>query len=56
VHRQLEALVQYTPLADRIEAFWLQQPHQTAESWLAHREINLVMLTTRLAPDGFLKI
>jgi len=53
---QLAALKRYTPLAERIEAFWLEQPHREAESWLAHREINLVMLAASLTPDGYLKL
>ena len=53
---QLAALKRYMPLAERIEAFWLEQPHREAESWLAHREINMVMLATGLAPDGYLNL
>ncbi len=53
---QLAALKRYMPLAERIEALWLEQPHREAESWLAHREINMVMLATSLAPDGYLKL
>ena len=34
----------------------LEQPHRAAESWLTHREINMVMLATSLAPDGYLKL
>ena len=55
-HSRLEVLRQYSPWADRIETFWLERPHQEAESWLAHREINMVMLTTSLAPDGYLML
>jgi hypothetical protein len=46
----------YTPLAERIEAFWLERPHREAGSWLAHREINMVVLATSLAPDGYLRL
>jgi hypothetical protein len=53
---RLAALRRYTPLAERIEAFWFEQPHRAAESWLAHREINMVMLATSLAPDGYLQL
>jgi hypothetical protein len=53
---RLEALKRYIPLAENIEAFWLERPHREAESWLAHREINMVMLATSLAPDGYLKL
>ncbi|MBI1881666.1 MAG: hypothetical protein HYR94_26105 [Chloroflexi bacterium] len=53
---RLEGLKRYTPLAESIEAFWLEWPNREAESWLAHREINMVMLATSLAPDGYLKL
>ena len=53
LHSRLEA---YIHLAERIEAFWLEQPHRAASSWLDHREINMVMLATSLAPDGYLRL
>jgi len=56
LHSRLDALVPYAPLAERIETFWQEQPHQEAESWLDHREINMVMLATSLAPDGYLNL
>jgi hypothetical protein len=56
LHSWLEAIRRYTPLAESIETFWLERPHREAESWLAHREINMVMLATNLAPDGYLKL
>jgi hypothetical protein len=56
LHSRLAVLSQYTPLAENIETFWLERPHREAESWLAHREINMVMLATSLAPDGYLKL
>lgn len=51
---EVEPLVEYLPLADQIESFWLEGPHQKVESWLAHREINMVMLATSLAPGTYL--
>lgn len=51
---QVERFRPYVPLADEIEAFWLQPPNHQLDSWLDHREINMVMLATSLAPDGFL--
>ncbi|MEN8107506.1 MAG: hypothetical protein ABFS22_05810 [Pseudomonadota bacterium] len=51
---QLQALRQYLPLHDKIEAFWRDPEHQRAASWNEHRDINEVMLATSLAPDGFL--
>jgi hypothetical protein len=56
LHSRLEALKRYTPLIERIETFWLERSHREAESWLAHREISMVMLATSLAPDGYLRL
>jgi hypothetical protein len=56
LHSRLEALKRYTSLAESIETFWLERPYRETESWLAHREINMVMLATSLAPDGYLKL
>jgi hypothetical protein len=53
---RLEILLRYMPLAEKIEAFWLERPNRATRSWLAHREINMVMLATSLAPDGYLKL
>ena len=51
---KLQALLQYTALGDAIETFWLDPEHRSASTWSEHRDINEVMLATRLAPDGFL--
>jgi len=51
-----EALMSYLPLAERIEAFWLEPKNRQAETWTEHREINMVMLATSLAPDGYLTL
>jgi hypothetical protein len=53
LHSRLEA---YIPLAERIETFWLARSNRAASSWLDHREINMVMLTTSLGPDGYLRL
>jgi hypothetical protein len=52
----VEALKAYAPLTSRIERFWLDPVNQEAESWTAHHDINMVMLATSLAPDGYLKL
>jgi hypothetical protein len=41
-------------LSETIEKFWLDRKNQKASSWTEHRNINMVMLATRLAPDGYL--
>jgi hypothetical protein len=53
---KIEALTGYLPLAGEIEGFWLERRNQEAETWRDHREINMVMLATSLAPEGFLSI
>lgn len=54
IDSDVEDLMPYLPLAEQIESFWLEPAHQEMESWLAHREINMVMLATSLAPDAYL--
>jgi len=52
----MKALKQYGALAELIDRFWLQPESQEADSWMAHREINMVMLATSLSPDGYLRL
>ena len=52
----VEALASHAPLVARIERFWLDPTHQKAESWMAHGDINRIMLATSLAPDGYLRL
>ncbi len=51
---QLQALMQYLPLRDEIEAFWRNPEQQRAATWTEHQDINEVMLATSLAPNGLL--
>jgi hypothetical protein len=53
---QAEALQSYIPMGEAIEKFWLDSRNQEAGSWTEHREINMVMLATSIAPEGFLRI
>ena len=55
-YSQIEALMRYTPLAETIEAFWLDPSNRKTNTWTEHRDINMVMLATSLAPDGYLSI
>jgi len=48
------ALLEHAEMGKRIDEFWLESSNRQVESWAAHRDINLVMLATSLAPDGFL--
>jgi hypothetical protein len=56
LHSRIETLMQYAPLIEIIEMFWLEQKNRQASSWTAHRDINMVMLATSLAPDGYLTL
>ena len=51
---QLQVLLRFAPLAERIVAFWRSPVNQQADTWSGHRDINEVMLATSLAPQGFL--
>ena len=51
---QLQVLMQYLPMRDRIEAIWRDPEQQRTATWTEHQDINEVMLATDLAPDGFL--
>jgi hypothetical protein len=62
---QVEALVEYVPISEKIEKFWLYGNILKKHSrlwmdrdrlWNEHREINMVMLATSLIPEGFLMI
>jgi len=58
-HRLLsrtESLMQYAPLSGNIETYWLEPANRRTSQWMAHRDINMVMLATSLAPDGYLSI
>ena len=51
---RVERLLRYAQLIEKIEMFWLEPTNQEARSWTEHRDINMVMLATSLAPDGYL--
>ena len=46
----------YAELREIIDKFWLEEANREADSWIAHHDINWVMLATSLAPDGFLEL
>jgi hypothetical protein len=56
LHRRVEDLMDYAPLREKIERFWMDKKNREAATWIEHREINMVMLATSLAPKGFLMI
>ncbi|MCX6076831.1 MAG: hypothetical protein NTW78_08085 [Campylobacterales bacterium] len=57
INEALLRLERYTPppLAGMIETFWMLPKHQQDLTWSEHVDINSVMLTISLAPDGFFK-
>ncbi|MBO3808163.1 MAG: hypothetical protein FGF50_00995 [Candidatus Brockarchaeota archaeon] len=50
----VNSLLQYVFLAGKIEKFWLK--NRGSGSWREHLDINMVMLATSMAPDGYLKL
>jgi len=53
---RIKALKRYEPLAQTVEAFWVEPRNRETNAWKGHREINMVMLATSLAPDGYLSL
>jgi len=56
IRSRLERLVAHMPLCGTIETFWLDAANRRSDSWHAHEDINMVMLATSLAPEGFLTL
>jgi hypothetical protein len=56
LQERVETLMRYAPLAEIIETFWLEPAHRESSSWVEHPDINMIMLATSLAPDGYLTI
>ncbi len=56
VQSHLERLMQYVPLREAINSFWLEPKNRESAAWKAHRNINMVMLATSLAPDGYISL
>ena len=56
LHLRIENLMRYAPLGEVIEKFWRERTNREASSWTEHCDINMVMLATSLAPDGYLTL
>ncbi len=56
LHSQIQNLSRYLPFIELIEVFWLEPTHRESKSWMEHQDINMVMLATSLAPDGYLEL
>jgi hypothetical protein len=52
----IQSLIQYRPLCEVIEKFWLEPRTQASDNWKEHLDINTVMLATSLGRDGYLSI
>ena len=49
-------VARYAGLRRAIESFWLAPDHRRSRTYLAHEDINDVMLATSLEPTGFLSL
>jgi hypothetical protein len=56
LYSQVESLMRYLKLREEIEIFWLERTNREVNTWKEHLDINMVMLATSLAPDGYLKL
>jgi hypothetical protein len=54
LHGWIESMMSQVPVGEMIEKFWLESTNRKAGTWIEHRDINMVMLATSLAPDGYL--
>jgi len=50
---RIEPLCPFGSFREQIESFWLDRRNRAVRSWTDYREINMVMLATSLAPDGY---
>lgn len=56
LRRHIEVLRGYVPIGEEIKQFWIDGKNRETASWTPHREINMVMLCTSIAPGEFLMI
>jgi hypothetical protein len=56
LRRRVETIMAYLTLSEKIDRFWMDEANRGTDSWTEHREINMVMLATSLAPREFLMI
>jgi hypothetical protein len=54
LRRTVDLLLPYESLAEKIISFWVPHAQHCDASWLAHQNINDIMLATALMPDTFL--
>jgi hypothetical protein len=51
---KIERFSRYVPLGEAINAFWMEDKNRESVTWKEHRNINMVMMATSLAPEGYL--
>ncbi len=56
LHVWIESMMRHAPIGEMIEKFWLKSTNRKAGTWIGHRDTNMVMLATSLAPDGYLTL
>jgi hypothetical protein len=56
LRRDVDRLLRYEWIGEKIVAFWLPDAQHQDESWQDHQNINDVMLATALIPDMFLSV
>ena len=56
LQQKVSILLEYMPVREKIEQYWLDGKNRESGTWTEHLEINMVMLATSLAPEGFLEI
>ena len=54
--RSVDLLLPHESLSENIVSFWMPHAQHPDANWLAHRNINDVMLATALIPDTFLSV
>ena len=54
VNSRIKRLMEYARLSELIHAFWDEGKNRESDTWTEHRDINMVMLSTSLSPDGYL--
>ena len=53
-HLRIEGLIRHAGLAASINNFWREPRNRESANWSEHGTINMVMLATSLAPDGYI--
>jgi len=52
----MKLLSQYTPIAEKIEKFWMGEDARRSKLWKEYQDINEVMLATSLIPNGYMGV